>query len=56
MCSITQKKLCDSGDCEVCNPRRFSSHPKSVFWDKDKNDIDPKYVMLTSNEKLVSVL
>lgn len=49
MCTKTQRKLCESTDCEVCNDRRFSSCSKSEYW-SNKNIISPDLVCKNSGK------
>ena len=36
-CSPNYWNHCGSKDCEKCNSTSFASHPKSVYWDSEKN-------------------
>jgi len=31
------QKRCDLIDCNMCNSKKFSSHPSSIYWDFEKN-------------------
>lgn len=46
------KKLCENKECETCFKKSFASHPKSKFWDYEKNEnIIPRDVFLNSGKK-----
>lgn len=47
----SHKNLCDSDDCMSCNKNSFASHPKSSYWDNEKNDIKPRDVFKNSSKK-----
>jgi hypothetical protein len=49
-CSNTQ--LCDSETCQICFQKSFASHPKSVRWNKEKNNyILPRQVFRSSSKE-----
>ena len=50
VCPLTQKKLCDSDDCEICYERSFSAHEKSKYWSTD-NEISPRKITRCSAKK-----
>ena len=39
-CSSTNWKHCGDDDCKWCLKRSFASHPKALYWNKTKNDIN----------------
>jgi len=50
-CSYQQKKLCINIDCFICYNRSFDSHPKSKFWDKNKNKDNTRNIIKGSRTK-----
>jgi very-short-patch-repair endonuclease len=52
-CSNPPQKLCEDIDnCEICLSKTFQSHPKSKYWDKEKNgSLLPKHVFLNNHGK-----
>jgi len=46
------QKLCDDNNCQECFNKSFASHPKSVYWDNEKNGvIKPSYIFKSSAKK-----
>jgi len=50
-CKKTARKLCSDEDCDQCFNKSFASHPKSKYWDHDKNDADPRDVIKSTGTK-----
>jgi len=48
----SNKKRCNNDECKFCFDNSFGIHPRSKFWDYDKNgDIKPYTLALSSHEK-----
>jgi len=46
------KKLCNDDECKFCFEKSFGNHPRSDFWDYDKNkNIKPYTLALSSHKK-----
>lgn len=50
-CKPNQRKLCGRDDCKMCYDRSFASHPRSIHWNRELNDMDSNKVHLNSNKK-----
>ena len=48
----SNKRLCDSNDCETCFNKSFASYEKSVFW-SSKNDCQPRDVFKSIATKYI---
>jgi len=46
----SNRKLCNSEDCNQCLESSFASHPKSKFW-SDQNKVKPRNVFLSAKNK-----
>jgi very-short-patch-repair endonuclease len=46
----SNKKICDSSDCNLCFNNSFASHEKSAFW-SSKNEYQPRDVFKSSSKK-----
>lgn len=44
------QKLCDQ-KCLICFNKSFASHPKSQYWDYEKNELTPRQVFKSSDKK-----
>jgi very-short-patch-repair endonuclease len=51
-CCEPSKKLCEDSDCKTCFEKSFASHEKVIFWDKEKNKINPRTIHKQSGKKL----
>ena len=45
-------RICKDGDCKTCFEKSFASHEKVIFWDKEKNKINPRTIHKQSNISL----
>ena len=44
------KILCDKADCKLCYEKSFASHPKAIYWNKEKNgNLIPRNVFISSS-------
>jgi very-short-patch-repair endonuclease len=50
-CAIPSKKLCEDIECQKCLERSFASHEKSIYWNLEKNKIEPRFVLKNANSK-----
>ena len=44
-------ELCDNPKCVSCLNSSFASHDMSIYWNMEKNNIDPRYVRIQSHKK-----
>ena len=47
----SSQKLCDNVDCNACFEKSFASHEKSQLWSSKNNDVTPRQVFKSSNNK-----
>jgi very-short-patch-repair endonuclease len=47
----SNRKLCNDTGCNTCFERSFASHEKSQFWSSKNDDITPRQVFKSSNNK-----
>ena len=48
----TARKLCGKESCELCFNKSFASHPKSQYWDYEKNgEVKPINIRRTTHKK-----
>jgi hypothetical protein len=57
-CKENPVRICEDGDCTICYPYSFESHPMSEFYseknvDEDGNYIDPRDLFLFSHKKYI---
>jgi very-short-patch-repair endonuclease len=48
----SNNKLCNEQKCKICFEKSFASHPKTIYWNYEKNNnINPKDVFKNSTKK-----
>jgi hypothetical protein len=51
-CSRTKKILCEDENCKICIEKSFQSHPRSQYWNYEKNgNVKPRQSCLNSAQK-----
>jgi hypothetical protein len=51
-CYCSHQKLCDEDSCCFCFNNSFASHPKSKYWNYERNiGISPRYVFKSTNSR-----
>ena len=50
-CESSIKKLCENIKCKKCFNRSFLSCKKSIYWDYEKNNCNPREIMKGTQKK-----
>ena len=50
-CALPSRKLCENIECKKCFERSFASHEKSIYWNLEKNKIEPRFIFKNSGMK-----